>query len=238
VLVKPFEPQQVISRVRDLIEAGRAPAAVPAGPAPVAEPPAKVEAPAPPPESPAPRPESHFDDYFERLDAAFAQLEHEPERHAPPRAPGREDAERGPLPTVEALLGSAASLAAARGTVATVPVELSLYEPEMDGAQGQHESRVNGDVTAGGRNLVADMFAALFAVEQGEGAPVVHPPSQPQSPAPAVTEALVDEVTRRVLERLAPDSANELVIQIVSEVAERLIREEITRIKLAAGSRQ
>jgi hypothetical protein len=82
------------------------------------------------------------------------------------------------------------------------------------------------------------MFAALFAVEQGEGAPVVHPPSQPQSPAPAVTEALVDEVTRRVLERLAPDSANELVIQIVSEVAERLSREEITRIKLAAGSRQ
>jgi hypothetical protein len=52
-----------------------------------------------------------------------------------------------------------------------------------------------------------------------------------------VTDALVDEVTRRVLERLAPDAANELVARIVSEVAERLIREEISRIKAAAATR-
>jgi hypothetical protein len=52
-----------------------------------------------------------------------------------------------------------------------------------------------------------------------------------------VTDSLVDEVTRRVVERLAPDSANELVAQIVSEVAERLIREEISRIKAAAAAR-
>jgi hypothetical protein len=56
------------------------------------------------------------------------------------------------------------------------------------------------------------------------------------SPA-TVTDSLVDEVTRRVVERLAPDSANELVAQIVSEVAERLIREEISRIKAAAAAR-
>ena len=52
-----------------------------------------------------------------------------------------------------------------------------------------------------------------------------------------ITDSLVDEVTRRVVERLAPEAANELVAQIVSEVAERLIREEITRIKAAAAAR-
>jgi len=81
------------------------------------------------------------------------------------------------------------------------------------------------------------MFAALFALEQGDTdpPPVQRPVLRPE--APAVTEALVDEVTRRVIERLAPDTASELVTQIVSEVAERLIREEIARIKSAVGSR-
>jgi hypothetical protein len=89
-----------------------------------------------------------------------------------------------------------------------------------------------------GRNLVADMFAALFAAEQGETVtpgPPLHDPL-PDTPV-AVTESLVDEVTRRVVERLAPGAANELVAQIVSEVAERLIREEIARIKTAAAAR-
>jgi hypothetical protein len=52
-----------------------------------------------------------------------------------------------------------------------------------------------------------------------------------------VTDALVDEVTRRVLARLAPDAANALVTHIVSEVAERLIRDEIARIKSSVGSK-
>jgi hypothetical protein len=82
------------------------------------------------------------------------------------------------------------------------------------------------------------MFAALFAAEQGESVPA----ATPFTPARAETQALasddlVDEVTRRVLERLAPDATNELVAQIVSEVAERLIREEISRIKAAAAAR-
>jgi hypothetical protein len=90
-----------------------------------------------------------------------------------------------------------------------------------------------------GRNLVADMFAALFAAEQGEAvapAALHQAPLPPPGPA-TVTDSLVDEVTRRVVERLSPDAANELVAQIVSEVAERLIREEISRIKAAASAR-
>ena len=43
----------------------------------------------------------------------------------------------------------------------------------------------------------------------------------------AVSDALVDEVTRRVLERLAPD----VVRDVVTRVAERLLREEIAKLK-------
>jgi hypothetical protein len=41
-----------------------------------------------------------------------------------------------------------------------------------------------------------------------------------------------------VLQRLAPDAARDLVAQIVSEVAERLVREEIARIKSAVDKKR
>ena len=42
---------------------------------------------------------------------------------------------------------------------------------------------------------------------------------------------MADEVTRRVLERIGPDAVRKVVGETVSEVAERLIREEIARIR-------
>ena len=51
------------------------------------------------------------------------------------------------------------------------------------------------------------------------------------APEPAVTDALVDEVTRRVLERLGPDAVRAVVADIVADVAERLVRQEIARIR-------
>jgi hypothetical protein len=86
--------------------------------------------------------------------------------------------------------------------------------------------------------VIADVFNALFAVEQGEAdaAPIRLTPSQ--STAPIVTDELIDEVTRRVVQRLAPGAANDVVARIVSEVAERLVREEIARIKSAVANRR
>ena len=52
--------------------------------------------------------------------------------------------------------------------------------------------------------------------------------------APVVTDALVDEVTRRVVERLGTGAVRDLVADVVAEVSERLIREEITRIRRKA----
>jgi hypothetical protein len=49
-----------------------------------------------------------------------------------------------------------------------------------------------------------------------------------------VTEAMVDDVARRVIEKLALGSSDQMsavVREIVSDVAERLVREEIDRIR-------
>ena len=76
VLVKPFEPQMVINRVKDLL-AGRRPAGLWAA-SPTAQgptrPAASSFAAAPPPPPPA-SPGGSLEDYFDRLDAAFANLE-------------------------------------------------------------------------------------------------------------------------------------------------------------------
>lgn len=77
---------------------------------------------------------------------------------------------------------------------------------------------------------IADAFAALLALEEGE------PGAQPVrlvtgGGEPRITEALVEELTRRVIAALAPDAVRAVVADVVSEVAERLVREEIERIR-------
>jgi hypothetical protein len=91
-----------------------------------------------------------------------------------------------------------------------------------------------------GGNVILDAFHALLAMEQGEPRPAAsHPQPASASLAPgAVSDELVEEVTRRVMARLAPNAANELVKQVVEDVAERLIREEITRIKSAVSAKR
>ena len=64
VLVKPFEPQMVISRVRDLLAGKRE--GVSAGKA------AQADAPPPSPGGAPAEPASSLEDYFDRLDAALA----------------------------------------------------------------------------------------------------------------------------------------------------------------------
>jgi len=267
VLVKPFEPQQVISRVRELIDGGRHKAPHTIDTSPIA---ATFEHRMPPPESrtpnveprtprveprtpsvehrtstpehravispdPAISSEDYFD--FDRLDAAFARLGSDVDLPESSRM-SRERDEYGAgfdVPTVDSLLASAPlhdmpASAVTRGPLPPVsdlpPSETNAPPPAVDtGAPG-------------GRNVIADVFNALFAMEQGESeaAPIRLAPSQPT--ALGVTDELIDEVTRRVVQRLAPGAANDLVAKIVSEVAERLVREEIARIKSAVANRR
>ena len=69
---------------------------------------------------------------------------------------------------------------------------------------------------------LADAFIALLAAEQGRPLP-----NGPVLPAPVVADAQIDEIARRVATRLT----DEPLRQAVLDAAERLVREEIDRIK-------
>ena len=78
--------------------------------------------------------------------------------------------------------------------------------------------------------IPALLLGALLAVEQGE--PGALPVRLTAAPAePVITDAFLDEVVRRVVERLSPGAARDVITDIVSQVAERLVREEIERIR-------
>jgi CheY-like chemotaxis protein len=145
VLVKPLDPHQVVTRVKELLHPPRAGSS----PAPPRPQPTSVAPPSPS--------GSTVDDYFERLDAAFAQ------RSVRPPAPADDI---GTVPTVDAVL-----------------------QPTAPAAPGRADS------------------------------------------TPLVTEALIDEVTRRVAERLGTAALRDVMADVVADVAERLIREEIARIR-------
>jgi len=216
VLVKPFEPQQVVARVRELVERGKQ-KAMPAFAAESPSPPAKL------------------DDYFQGLDAALAGLDNTTEtRRAMP--PELEDFRASDVPTLEKLLASTPMRDA--GSAAEVSYAAPIAPSMMDAISGHTRNAESAPATlpADGGNVILDAFHALLAMEQGEPKPATraHAPAAPA----AITDELVDEVTRRVLQRLAPNAARDLVRQVVAEVAERLIREEIARIKAAASSKR
>jgi hypothetical protein len=66
---------------------------------------------------------------------------------------------------------------------------------------------------------LSSAFAALLAAEQAQPAT--------QALASMVSEAVVEDVVRRVLERLTGD----MVKTVVLDAAERLVRQEIERLK-------
>ena len=239
VLVKPFEPQQVVSRVRELVDGVKDKPGLTFTP----EPPAAF---APPPPSspaepiatePARKTESKLDDYFQGLDAALAVLDTKADSR--PSMPVEIDDFRATdVPTLEKLLGSSPLRDTAGHTdppFATSVIGSSM----MDAISGHSRSAepVAATPPGGGGNVILDAFNALLAMEQGEPRPAGRGQTSAATPV-AVTEELVDEVARRVIERLAPNAARDLVSQVVSEVAERLIREEIARIKAAVNAKR
>jgi CheY-like chemotaxis protein len=95
----------------------------------------------------------------------------------------------------------------------------------FDTAQGKDPSTSPGTGRA-----IADAFSALLAVEQGEpGAVPVRLAVGPSNPE--IDDALIEDITRRVAERLGPGAVRDVVRDIVSKVAERIVREELDRLK-------
>ena len=322
VLVKPFEPQHVIARVRELLHGAKgsptqAVADIPR-PAerltshrslelPRREPagtPAPAEAgrqsdeefdfgvsPAQPPAQGSEAGLESLDDYFDRLDAAFAHLssaapadalERETFHDDLPPAPIEElplkneervppDAEEAPAPRIvedvaafeqdverfEISMETPEEAASADVPVTfanlqstswplsethavgwpptppVAPIEPPEGSPTLT-AGPPPVRRVEPHVEADAGRAVADAFSALLAVEQGE--PGAVPVRLMVHAAPQITDELIEQVTNRVVDRLGHGAMREVVADVVSAVAERLVREEIERIRNKAGS--
>ena len=189
VLVKPFEPQMVIDRVKALLARARPGARPAADPEPQRSPGSDV----PPPQGS--RGES-VDAYFDRLDQAFAKL-----GSGGPRVPAADEdvtrtlREPSDAPQPRAAAGD----------------PLTAWDPD-----------VSGGLAPSAQPHLASAFAALLAAEQGQGSPAAAVP-----PVFSLPDELLDEIVRRVLARMSDDSMRKLVL----DAAERLVREEIERIK-------
>lgn len=307
VLVKPFEPQLVIDRVRALLETDRGLAAAEAittgmesgaagGPrsgqsAAAAE--ARQRASLPPETAAAGSlGAEELDEYFDQLDAAFANLDTTGNKarrplgalwkdsvvdttmaagaSVPQRAPveperdfgdwdldalsrGQAEAGEGPAPpTPVDFPGSPEPPEDVRrqdAVVESVPwaqeVEVaragpSRLAPEPPAAERTPEptmpaARLSPVVPAPVEAApLANAFAALLAAEQGVPGAGSAPGGWPSPVAPVVTDELVDDLAQRILERLTDRVIREAVADAVGGVAERLVREEIERIKAGA----
>jgi CheY-like chemotaxis protein len=207
---KPFDPGQLVSRVRGLLSqaaAAQAPAAAPRDPQ--SPTPLKLVDTGPAPSRGA------LDDYFDRLDAALERLDEQFTTR------GAEDARRpdpDDLPTLEQLLASDPPPRA--GVLIDHPLRNALSDqPPADGASLEW-------VDAGSDMPVPQTSVA----EESDRELAASAPAPAEQPG-EVSEALVDEVTRRVLERLAPGVIDGIVADVVTRVAERLLREEIAKLK-------
>jgi CheY-like chemotaxis protein len=189
VLAKPFEPQLVISRVKELL-ARRQPQAVP-------------------PAAPAAPRRTDLDEYFDQLDAAFANLASTSAARKP--APQRPRfAEYEPAAPVPDVSRDAAGSDAASGEPAQKHSENQPALPSL-----------------------ADAFSALLTAERN-GVP---PPGTTRWPAAAgpvpleIDDQVIAEIARRVAAQLSGDHVRAAVNELVAATAERLVREEIERIK-------
>jgi CheY-like chemotaxis protein len=181
VLVKPFEPQQLVTRVRQLLDRVVEPAmvAVAAG-----EIPAETDAVA-------------------RGEAAAAPVPDVPVPSAvftpPPFGGGPEPLEPPAQPVWE----------------------LGLPDPIHQQSRPVEPIRPVAPAVGGPKVSLVSAFSALLAAEQ------TATPAAPAAASAPVTEATVEDAVRRVLVRMTDD----LVRRIVLETAERLIKEEIEKIK-------
>lgn len=251
VLAKPFEPQLVIGRVKELL------ASEPRKPQPVSVPAASLAGPAEHPAAaqPAAIPEpADLDDYFDRLDVAFAKLSAQPigksNVELEPEAPAEEGAAEVPVSYASPKSAFEAPPAAhhaeapaptpappARVEPPTAPVPAAPAPPAVS-APSFSFAAFGASAAAAAAPSIADAFAAILAAEQHEPVPEGSPEwprsfAPPPPPAPVITDEVIDAVTRRVLDQMSDRVVRETVSGIVADVAERLVREEIAKIKSA-----
>lgn len=91
------------------------------------------------------------------------------------------------------------------------------------------------EVTVKSPPPLGDAFAALLAAEQAERKPGGVQTGAVAAPSPAVSDQLVEAVTRRVLERLTDRFVRDIVSETITSVTQRFVREEIQRARSRGG---
>jgi CheY-like chemotaxis protein len=231
VLVKPFEPQMVISRVRDLL-AGNREAAKPSH-TPVSGVAAPLVVETGRHDAAALGEEvggaNALEAYFDRLDAALAT-----KTSTPPPPP--EPIERAPagatvvpfLPETPAAPPPPRPVAAVPQPAAppVVPATSAPASPAQAAPSPPVVERPAQPEPVQSEISLQEAFAALLAAEQTAG--------RAQSPAPVasgtISNETIDEICRRVIARMGDEGMRAAVL----DTAERLVREEIARIKSQA----
>ena len=224
VLVKPFEPQQVLARVRELVRGGKGhPTQAP--PSVAADPPSKVVKHPSAPLVAASKADAKDDPlgaYFDQLDVAFGTAG----APSPSSLTGDardDDTERLDLPTLNSVLGKFG-----RDPVPASPDPLE-FKGEILFAAAPVEPPDIRPVPP----LTTNPFEALIAVDRQarDEEKAREEAAAARAATPAMNDALIEAVAARVLEKLAPDGVTDLVSRVVADVAERLVREEIERIR-------
>ena len=263
VLVKPFEPQMVINRVKDLLAGRRAGA--PGTPSSNDEATPSAEQ-APQAASPGQQKQSgdSLEDYFDRLDAAFATLGGEaapaPARPSPVVAPAAAavatSAQRATAedfaswdpditgdatrPATHETVPAAVAAPAAPTPIVPIPVvaapAAATARPAAEVPSPSAPHKPVAVTTAAPAPMpisLAEAFATLLAAEHGQAiAPAGEPrPAPASAPAGPPSPEVVDDIVRRVIDKLQDHDVRQTVV----DVAERLVREEIDRIKRANG---
>lgn len=223
VLVKPFEPQMVISRVRDLL-AGKRDTAVSSGQPSHAA--AALRPPAGRPAEPAAEPTTSLEDYFDRLDAALASKGASPTPTLDPLPAATPAFAVVPRPAPAAASVGADTLPS---RAPHAEMDLTGWNPPAVSAREERHAPTAPEPASAANPVNLDQaFAALLAAEQG------HPPapaskrveSQPREWTD-VPESVIDAVVSKVIARMGDDTMRTAVL----DAAERLVREEIDRIK-------
>ena len=200
VLAKPFEPQQVIGRVKELLERGangNGSQPSPDKAAPSASP--AADARSVPIREQSPPLTADLDGYFDRLDAAFATL-------GSGKAPAATPPDL-PLSYASPAPRAVSAEPAAEPVSTPAPAQTTALPP------------------------LAEAFAAILDAEQRARDSAAAEWPATVTVGAAVTEDLIEQVTRRVLERLSDRVVREVTADIVAGVAERLVRDEIERLK-------
>ena len=254
VLVKPFEPREVIGKVRELLDLPAAGARE-----------ASTDAAAPPQPATAATGEDAADETAPESESQAAEgvaSEEVPSADAPAEADPRDAsaavdarveekaAERSPAgvsdpPPVPAAAdpastsedvdpSSPAADADPADPAASLPEQAVVDRAAAPSAgEATPEGAGRTPPAGAGGSVLAQSFVTFLAVERGAAPPGLPAPNtgaDSGGAAPPLPKAVMDDLVDRVVERLTDTVLRDTVAEVVSRIAERLAREEITRV--------